>query len=227
MTPIKKRTISQIVANLPPRGWIVIAGPSSVGRVWDLAEKIADASPAPERRPYPPTGNLSTYELLEVDAQCENDDACAHLMCGFGESLSVHDQRRAPGVLMRAYPNMRFIVPTQNPFLCQAASPGGLIVCPADAEPYIADERLYNRVTTGSVDDVLIALYGLDHTWSDAANEKRQRLAALEAKLLTGKASPDDRAEFDLLCNALSFSMSEEVDQATVRYLAARGRRKR
>lgn len=211
MSTATARTIKRIIAALPSHGWVVIGGPS-VERSLDLASRIVAAFPEPHYVLHPLIGCITAASLRETDVQSQNNATGAHLVLGLGEALSVRDQRRAPGVLMKAYPNVLFIVPTQNPFLCQAASPGGLIVCPADAEPYIADERLYNRVTTGSVDDVLIALYGLDYTWSDAAQEKRQRLAELEAKLLTDKASPDERAEFNALRNQLAFHGAEEVE---------------
>ena len=109
--------------------------------------------------------------------------------------------------------------------MCQAATEGGLIVlsAPGSAESArIADADAYRRAVNGSVDDALLSeLFGLEHTWSEAAEEKRGRLATLEARVLTGKAKPGERGEYQRLLAEIPQTMSDDVERAAAQLTAS------
>jgi hypothetical protein len=120
------------------------------------------------------------------------------------------------------FPNIQFIVTTHSPFVCQAATEKGLILLPSDPAqpPTIADDRLYRQVVYGGVDDALLSgLFGLHRTWSDESEERREQFAHLETKVLTGHASPEERAEYKRLKEQLPLTMSDEVNRVTARLL--------
>lgn len=130
-------------------------------------------------------------------------------------------QRRIGSWLQEHFPEVQFIVTTHSPFVCQATSEKGLILLPAPGSAgsaRIAEDSLYNRVVNGSVDDALLSdLFGLEHTWSEEAERKRAHLAALEARVLTGKAKPKERAEYRSLLAKLPQTMSDEVERVAAR----------
>lgn len=133
--------------------------------------------------------------------------------------LHVSWQQRVGPWFKRHFPRVQFIVTTHSPFICQSADEGGLIILPAQGSTEtvrVADGDLYHRVVNGSVDDALISeLFGLEHTWSDDAEAKRDRLAALEAKVLTKKVSADERREYQRLLSEVPQTMSGEVERAS------------
>jgi hypothetical protein len=130
-------------------------------------------------------------------------------------------QRRIGFWLCEHFPDVQFIVTTHSPFVCQAAARDGLIVLPAPGSPEparVADARVYRSVVNGSADDALLsALFGLEHTWSEEAEKKRERLATLEARVLTGKAKPAERSEYKRLLAEVPQTMSDDVERATAR----------
>lgn len=130
-------------------------------------------------------------------------------------------QRRLGVWLCEHFPNVQFIVTTHSPFVCQAASEGGLILLPAPGSPEpvrIADADVYHKAVNGSVDEALLSgLFGLEHTWSESAEKKRERLAALEARVLTGKAKPAEREEYRGLLAEIPQTMSDEVERVAAR----------
>lgn len=139
------------------------------------------------------------------------DEADAH--------FHVAWQQRIGPWFTEHFPNLQFIVTTHSPFLCQSAVEGGLILLPAPGSsqsPRVADDDLYRRVVNGSIDDALLSeLFGLEHTWSPDAERRRERLAALEAKVLTGKASRAEKAEYKRLLEEVPQTLSDEVERAT------------
>ena len=130
-------------------------------------------------------------------------------------------QRRIGIWLCEHFPNVQFIVTTHSPFVCQAATENGLILLPApgSSEPVrIADAEVYRSVVNGSVDEVpLSGLFGLEHTWSEGAEKKRERLATLEARVLTGKARPAERDEYQRLLSEIPQTMSDDVERVAAR----------
>jgi predicted ATP-binding protein involved in virulence len=132
--------------------------------------------------------------------------------------LHVSWQKRIGFWLKRHFPNIQFIVTTHSPFICQAADPRGLIRLPAPGEDRSAEhvsEELYNTVVNGSIDDaVLTELFGLETPYSEPAERLRKEIARLEAKLQTGKATDEDRREFQDLRARLPQNLSTDVEQA-------------
>lgn len=130
-------------------------------------------------------------------------------------------QRRIGVWFTEHFPEVQFIVSTHSPFVCQAASEGGLILLPAPGSSErarVADLDLYRRVVNGSVDDALTSeLFGLEHTWSEDAEARRARLAEIEARVLTGKAKPAERREYGRLREEFPETMSDEVDRVARR----------
>jgi energy-coupling factor transporter ATP-binding protein EcfA2 len=134
-------------------------------------------------------------------------------------------QRRIGTWLCEHFPNLQFIVTTHSPFVCQAATENGLILLPAPGSSetvQIAPEEVYRSVVNGSVDEVLLSgLFGLEHTWSEDAERKREHLATLEARVLTGKAKPAERAEYKRLLAEIPQTMSEDVERAAAQLTAS------
>lgn len=132
--------------------------------------------------------------------------------------LHVSWQRRIGFWLKRHFPNIQFIVTTHSPFVCQAADPKGLIRLPAPGEERTAEhvsEDLFRTVVNGSVDEaVLTELFGLEHVHSEESEKLRTRVAALEVRLMDGKATEEERAEFERLSAQLPDTGSALVDRA-------------
>lgn len=146
--------------------------------------------------------------------------------------LHVSWQQRIGPWLKAHFPRIQFIVTTHSPFICQAAEREGLILLPAPGSsesPRVAGTDLHPRVVNGSVDDALMSeLFGLEHTWSASADEKRARLAAVEARVLAGSASRAQQEEYRNLLSEIPQTMSDEVERTAARLASGRanGRRR-
>ncbi|WP_432968573.1 AAA family ATPase [Dactylosporangium sp. CA-233914] len=132
--------------------------------------------------------------------------------------LHVSWQKRIGPWLLAHFPNIQFIVTSHSPYICQSASPGGLIQLPGpgdDFPPRVADEALFRRVVNGSGDDaVLTELFGLDSPYSERVDELRSALTRLERLAIRGQARPEDLAELARLSEALSPSPGSRVRDA-------------
>ncbi|MFW6640660.1 AAA family ATPase [Nocardiopsis algeriensis] len=133
--------------------------------------------------------------------------------------LHVSWQKAVGGWLKRHFPRMQFIVSSHSPYICQSADPGGLIRLPGTGEetaPRVVSEDLYQRVVFGSGDDALLTdLFGVDSPYSQQANEKRERLSLLEARVIRGEASPEEEAEYLGLRRTLTSSLSARVNEVS------------
>lgn len=123
------------------------------------------------------------------------DEADAH--------LHVEWQKRLGFWLREHFPRVQFIVATHSPFICQAASPGGLIRLPppgSNESPRPLTTPEYNTVVYGGADNAVIsALFGVERAHSTAAEDLREQITALEMKLLRGGATKEDREELKQL----------------------------
>jgi energy-coupling factor transporter ATP-binding protein EcfA2 len=132
--------------------------------------------------------------------------------------LHLSWQRRIGFWFKEHFPNIQFIVTTHSPFVCQAADPKGLIRLPAPGENRTAEhvsDELYKTVVNGTVDEAaLTELFGLEHVHSDESERLRERVAHLEASILEGTASPEEREELDRLAAQLPDTGSALVDRA-------------
>ncbi|WP_285786913.1 AAA family ATPase [Micromonospora sp. NBRC 101691] len=129
--------------------------------------------------------------------------------------LHVSWQKRIAPWLLKHFPYIQFIVTSHSPYICQSASPGGLIQLPGPEEefpPRIAKDELFRRVVNGSGDDaVLTELFGLDSPYSERVDELRTALTRLERLAIRGQASPEDLARLTELSEALSPSPGSRV----------------
>ncbi|NMO18218.1 AAA family ATPase [Pyxidicoccus fallax] len=132
--------------------------------------------------------------------------------------LHVSWQRNIGFWLKRHFPNIQFIVTTHSPFVCQAADPKGLIRLPAPGEERTAEhvsDDLFRTVVNGTVDEaVLTELFGLEHVHSEESEKLRTRVAELEVRLMNGKATEEERTEFERLSAQLPDTGSALVDRA-------------
>lgn len=125
--------------------------------------------------------------------------------------LHVSWQRRIGPWLTARFPRVQFLVTTHSPFICQTASPGGLLrLAPAEDPPIaLLDEPTWRAVTQGTLDEgVLTALFGLESPLSEAAAEHREALAQLELRLMDGTATAADIARYKQLKAQLPDSLS-------------------
>ncbi len=141
--------------------------------------------------------------------------------------LHVAWQQRLGFWLTSRFPALQFLVTTHSPFICQAASKRGIIRLPApgeDRQMEHVDERLYAAIVNGGADDAVMSeLFGLEHAHSRRAEELRESVAALEAKIIDGTASPEEIARYEENKQQLPENMDELADRS-IRALLARGR---
>jgi energy-coupling factor transporter ATP-binding protein EcfA2 len=141
------------------------------------------------------------FQIIEQDGVPICDLPGVVLIDEIDTHMHISWQRRIGFWFRKHFPNIQFIVATHSPFICQAASPGGLILLPAPNDSRrieVADEALYNTVVNGSLDDVILsALFGVDHPHTDAAEQKIDRLTALEVQALSD--APLSKTERDEL----------------------------
>lgn len=130
--------------------------------------------------------------------------------------LHVSWQQRIGPWLKSHFPRVQFLVTSHSPFVCQAADAKGLIVLPKPGSSEVArvvDDALYQQVVNGAVDDALLSeIFGLDHTWSDASEEKRAEMAALEGRILHARASSEDVARYQRLRGEVPGDPAETFD---------------
>lgn len=117
--------------------------------------------------------------------------------------LHVSWQQQIGFVLKQRFPNVQFLVTTHSPFICQAASEGGLFRLPTPGEASgiapVSDET-YRKVVLGDVSQAILSeLFGMDHTYSPEAVKMRTRYAQLEGKRLRGFIDPRERTELSKL----------------------------
>jgi AAA domain, putative AbiEii toxin, Type IV TA system len=130
--------------------------------------------------------------------------------------LHVSWQQRIGPWLKSHFPRVQFLVTSHSPFVCQAADAKGLIVLPKPGSSEVArvvDDALHQQVVNGAVDDALLSeIFGLDHTWSDASEEKRAEMAALEGRILHARASREDVARYQRLRGEVPGDPAETFD---------------
>lgn len=131
--------------------------------------------------------------------------------------LHVAWQQRIGFWLKTRFPRIQFLVTTHSPFICQAASAGGIVRLPAPGETggiRHVDEHLFTAITTGGADEAVISeLFGLEHAHSDVAEEARSELATLERRILTGDASEAEEERYRALRGLLPDTMKEDADR--------------
>lgn len=140
--------------------------------------------------------------------------------------LHVEWQRRLGFWLTTHFPRIQFIVTSHSPFICQAASPKGLIRLPGPGEDRRIEhvpEHIFNGVVNGGIDEAVMSeLFGLDSPRSDRAEALRDRVAALEIKVLKKTASEAELEEYKAKKALLPDDMDELADRSVRRLLHSR-----
>jgi hypothetical protein len=143
--------------------------------------------------------------------------------------LHVEWQQRIGFWLTQHFPRLQFLVTTHSPFICQAASPGGLIRLPGPGEDRrmeVVPPELHRTVTMGGADAaVLSELFGLDSPRSRPAEALRDAVAELEVRLLGGGATEADRATYVAMKAQLPDDLAELSEQSLRTLGLRRGRR--
>jgi hypothetical protein len=131
--------------------------------------------------------------------------------------LHIAWQQKIGFWLTSRFPAIQFLVTTHSPFICQAASPRGLIRLPGPGEARSMEhvpESLFLAIVNGSADDaVLTELFGLEHPHSDRAESLRNEVATLETKVLLGRASPEEISRYHQVQEQLPSDLGELADR--------------
>jgi hypothetical protein len=163
-----------------------------------------------------------SLDLREVDGHVVCPRPAVVLIDEIDAHLHVSWQREIGFWLTRHFPHIQFLVTTHSPFICQAASPRGLLLLPSDPAERIrhVDEDTYRAVVYGTLDEaVLSKLFGLEHARSDRAERRFDELGRLEARLLEGRATAAERERYQ----ALKAQVGDSLGAAVRRTLAALG----
>ena len=131
--------------------------------------------------------------------------------------MHVAWQQRIGPWLTQHFPAIQFLVTTHSPFICQAASPKGLIRLPAPGDgrtlEHVSD-ALFREVVNGTGDDaVLTELFGLEHAHSVRAEGLLREVAALEIKVLQESASDEELARYEALNQELPTDLGALADR--------------
>jgi predicted ATPase len=140
--------------------------------------------------------------------------------------LHVSWQQKIGPWLCAHFPAIQFIVTTHSPFICQAASPGGLIRLPSpgtDERIAPVSERAYKAITHGDVGDAVMSeLFGLEYSHSPETERIYRRLGELERKVAREQGlSVAEREEWERLHDALPQDLGS-VAERELRMLSAR-----
>jgi predicted ATP-binding protein involved in virulence len=140
--------------------------------------------------------------------------------------LHISSQKRIGFWLKEHFPFIQFIVTTHSPFICQAADPRGLIRLPApgsnERADHVSDADFKTIINGGADAAAYTALFGIEHTHSDLAEERKMQVARLEVKVIRGTATQEERAELEKLLQDLPQTGSALVEQAMRRLDAKR-----
>ncbi|GIF06730.1 AAA family ATPase [Actinoplanes siamensis] len=176
---------------------------------------------------YRSVGALITDIVRQIDS-CFNGaipwaaDGSPRVLCSgvvlideIDAHLHVSWQKRIGPWLREHFPNIQFIVTTHSPYICQSASPGGLIQLPGpndDFAPRVVPDDLYRRVVNGSADDaVLTELFGLESPYSQRVDQLRAELTRLERLAIRGEAQAGDMERLTDISEELSPSPGSRV----------------
>ena len=159
-----------------------------------------------------------TLTLRRSEDGCALDYPAVILIDEIDAHLHVSWQQVIGFWLKTRFPRVQFIVSTHSPFICQAADRRGLIRLPAPGEDRTAEhvsEQLFIDVVNGSADEAtLTELFGLETTHSKQSEALRQRVAQLEALILRGDASREERHTYEQLQLLIPRSVTSAVDRA-------------
>lgn len=164
-----------------------------------------------------------SYGRLEIDVHSSGHKICplpgVVLIDEVDAHMHVAWQQRIGFWLTSRFPNIQFLVTTHSPFICQAASEGGIIRLPAPGETRKiehVDPETFKAVVHGGADDaVMTELFGLEHAHSATSEDLRRELSDLEALVIRDTATPDQLNRY----NALKTSVMEDIGELADRKL--------
>ena len=123
--------------------------------------------------------SFGDLNLAERDGRVTIEHQGVVLIDEIDAHLHVEWQQRIGHWLKQHFPNIQFIVTTHSPFVCQAADPNGLIRLHRVGDRYgaeLVDDKLFKQIINGTVDQAVVsALFGLDHSHSEASEALRSR----------------------------------------------------
>ncbi len=137
------------------------------------------------------------------------DEAENHLHPAWEQRLGVWLKNHFPGI--------QFLVTTHSVFVCQAADSRGLIRLPGledEGGPEHVSKDIYYTVVHGGADDAVVShLFGLLMPHSDEAEKLREELARLEARVLRGQITEDEKQTLERLRARMPPGPGPEVSQ--------------
>jgi len=160
----------------------------------------------------PETGGLVTWNddgkpTIELPGVVLIDEVEAH--------LHVSWQRRIGPWLCEHFPRIQFIVTTHSPYICQGASPHGLIRLPGptdDGTAEVLTEDEQRRIVHGTADDAVVSdLFGLESLYTPDTQRLRAELARLEIRVLQGEANLAEQERYEALRDELQSSPRARV----------------
>jgi hypothetical protein len=140
-------------------------------------------------------------------------------------------QHRIGDFLVRAMPNIQFIVTTHSPLVCQGTTTRSVFLLPEPGQPgegRFLDTQELDRLRLGNVLDAYgTGAFGVGVAQSDAGKQSAARLGELNGKeLLGGGLDAAERAERDALRARLptrAAAISDETIDALARKVTAQG----
>ncbi len=130
--------------------------------------------------------------------------------------LTLEWQQWIGGWLVAHFPKLQFLVSTNSPYVCQAATRGGLISLAGP--PHLVEGDLYDRVVHGSAEDVALSeLFGLESSYAPRARRLRQELVELEVRVVDGQASDAQLARYRELQELLVSSPTARAAEIAAR----------
>lgn len=169
--------------------------------VLDLVQRLYDTWPNDFRLERSPNGHLACH----LPGVVLIDEVDAH--------LHVEWQQRIGFWLVQHFPQIQFLVTTHSPFVCQAASPRGIIRLPAPGEDRrieVIEGRDFTQIVGGGADGAVRSLlFGLEHAHSEPAEQIRRRLAELERTIVLDQATPEDLTEYEALKGQIPNTLGE------------------
>ncbi|WP_364402360.1 AAA family ATPase [Pseudarthrobacter sp. LMD1-1-1.1] len=130
--------------------------------------------------------------------------------------LHVSWQQALGPWLKSHFPKIQFIVSSHSPFICQAASPNGLIRLPApgeaDRRPRFVEDELYKAIVHGGSDVAVESdLFGLDSARSSETMALNAQLVEFERRIVLNEATEKDIEEMRQLRDTISPSAKSEA----------------
>jgi len=149
---------------------------------WQSAENSDASGSLPDDAP-PPSEALATATFVLID---EPD---AHLHPSW--------QREIGFALQRVFPNIQFIVATHSPFICQAASPGGIFQLRLNPETKQVEavQPVEGTVQGWHIEDIYDRALGVDYWLDVPTQELRERYDELEGARVRGELNDQAIAE--------------------------------